>query len=126
MRCDASHKLRASTRDYERTYSMNRYASGSTGNEFNADFNVPAGAEFASPSKTALFIDGAIGATGGVYWSAIRHTELAASSAAQPLYPHGGSVNVVFVDGHVERVTRGVMTGEHSLSANTSFWRHHR
>ncbi|WP_052362155.1 prepilin-type N-terminal cleavage/methylation domain-containing protein [Geminisphaera colitermitum] len=139
LRCDSSFKLRppqnltAAEGRFDRTYSMNKHASSGTGNSADGDdaqgFKVaehtPPGATFATPSRTALFMDGAINTTAGSnYLLLLSNPEIRESSAAQPLYPHGNSINVAFVDGHVRRIPKAEMLKEHSTSNQTSFWRY--
>ncbi|AHF93448.1 hypothetical protein OPIT5_27870 [Opitutaceae bacterium TAV5] len=139
LRCDSSFKLRppqdptAAEGRFDRTYSMNRHTSSGTGNSADGDdaqgFKVaehtPPGATFTTPSRTAFFMDGAINTTtSSNYWLGLSNSEIKESSAAQPLYPHGNSINVAFVDGHVRRIPKTEMVNEYSASNQTSFWRY--
>ncbi len=139
LRCDTSFKLRppqdlaAAEGRFDRTYSMNSHASSGTGNAieggdkngFEIDKHTPPGATFATPSRTAFFMDGAINTTtNSNYWLSLSNSEIKETAATQPLYPHGNSINVAFVDGHVRRIPKTEMVNEHSASNKTSFWRY--
>lgn len=139
LRCDASFKIRppqnpsAAEGRFDLTYSINRHASSGTGNAgdggdengFKSSEHTPPGATFATPSLTALFMDGAVNVTtSSNYWLSVSNSEIKETSAAQPLYPHGGAINVVFIDGHVKRISKKDMIADNGPSNQTSFWRY--
>ncbi|RRJ95625.1 prepilin-type N-terminal cleavage/methylation domain-containing protein [Opitutaceae bacterium TAV4] len=142
MRCDSSFRLRAPAaadeagKRFDRTFSMNLHASSGTGNTggpdnnahgFDPGLHMPPGAVFPSPSRTALFMDGAINqAPNSNYKLTIGHADIQESSASQPLYPHGNAINVVFIDAHVQRISRADMVNKHSTSSDSIFWRYDR
>ena len=83
------------------TYGMSRYTNGGF-HPWMADlpanrpiYDVP------SPSRTALFMDGHYAEGAGIWTNGISPDP---DTQGYPQFLHGGSINVLYVDGHVGRV----------------------
>lgn len=128
FKCNAAYAIRNSTSPWGRTYSINTHATSSIdGNPPNWNFGYPRNIhEIHEPSHLALFMDGAAPAgTGNTsYWSNVQRTQVDPSgSASAPLqYPHNNSLNVVFLDGHIQNISMSTMIANYS--GPSTFWRY--
>ena len=126
LRCDSAHLYRVSSHGYARNYSMNRYAAATRNGAVNSVAGHLARLTVApKPARMFLFMDGAVTrtGTGGDYWSSITATNLDLANSSPVTYCHNGAVNVVFLDGHVERIMSTEMVVRHA-SHGTAFWRY--
>lgn len=126
LKCGAADRLNSSDSHWGRTYSINVWACPSFDGDPRPDRTAYPQSinQISKPSKMALFMDGAPyqppGASSG-YWSNVNETRVQPARTANRLqYPHNGSVNVVYVDGHVGNVSESEMI---ALAADTAFWR---
>lgn len=123
LTCPSSHKIiSAAVNDYCNTYSLSTYTAGSHYNKpavFENDvlrMSLPTSfVTCASPSRTAMFMDGTRNDLGG--------TGPLANEGYLPLlrYPHASSINVIFVDGHIEKITEQYAF-ENLQSRTNVFW----
>lgn len=127
MKCDSAASLNLSSMEWGRTYSINTYATSTFDGDARLASNGYPGrmSWIPNPAKMAFFMDGAVAPAGVSYQTNVSGAYVVASHSTPLNYPHGDAVNVVFVDGHVERIDRTVMVSEH-LSSNSSFWRFDR
>jgi prepilin-type N-terminal cleavage/methylation domain len=97
--CGAAQALEPSKWRYGRTYSMNQYAGGS--------YNMtPQNLVRSEPAQLGVFMDGALTAGTGEYYSYTNEAHMAAGASPGQQFPHRDKMNVVHGDGHVASVTR--------------------
>ena len=127
MKCESAFANQASTQEWGRTYSINTYATSTLDGETRLASNgYPARLSWIpNPARMAFFMDGAAAVGSGSYQTNVSGSYVAPSSATPLTYPHRGAVNVVFLDGHVERIDKAVMIADRADS-NTPFWRFDR
>jgi len=119
-RCEASYRLRPSDRGYTRTYGINNFVCPTAnGGDTVLSNTARRLGDVASPALTAFFMDGAVGVAGKAYWPYVRPSNL--SGASPVLYPHDNAANVVFVDGHVSRISQSGMLSKNGTEASP-FW----
>ncbi|MBC2603363.1 prepilin-type N-terminal cleavage/methylation domain-containing protein [Puniceicoccus vermicola] len=125
MRCPASESETPSTQQWDRTYSINNHATSTSEGKVRSDRWYPASIhQIAHPARMALFMDGTVSPGSGSYWTNAQNTQVdSGGSGAVLSYPHDGTMNVVFVDGHVERFSKEVMVAQYS-EAYIPFWRY--
>ena len=127
MKCESAFASQASTQEWGRTYSINTYATSTLdGAARLASSGYPARLSWIpNPARMAFFMDGAAAAGSGSYQTNVNGSYVSPASGTPLTYPHDGAVNVVFLDGHVERIGKAAMIAGHADS-NTSFWRFDR
>lgn len=109
-----------STVAYERTYSLNRYASS---DYTEKGYVNPTLLTIPQPGKLALIMDGAVSRSGGgSYWFKIGKSNVDGTNSSV-MYAHNGRLNIVFLDGHVQQMTSSEMTENYSTHASP-FWRY--
>jgi prepilin-type N-terminal cleavage/methylation domain len=125
LRCDSAHLHRPSDAAYARNYSINRYAAATRNGAVNTTAgHLPRFTLATKPSLMFFFMDGAISkTTGNTYWGSITATNLDPGAASPVTYRHNNSVNVVFLDGHVRRISTTEMVARYASHA-TAFWRY--
>lgn len=112
MEYAGSPGFRADRQGY--TYGMSRYSNGG----FHPWPTLPANrtiTDFRSPSLTALFMDGSY-ASGAGHW--VNDVSKDPGNEWYPQFLHNGSINVLYVDGHVERVAEA----DYPDDAADAFW----
>lgn len=127
MKCDSAAAIRLSTQEWGRTYSINAYATSTLDGVLRQEIHgyplrmslIP------HPAKMAFFMDGAVSPATGAYQTNVSGSHASPGHSTPFNYPHGDSINVVFIDGHVESIDRAVMVSAHS-NTGTSFWRFDR
>lgn len=130
MKCDTAQAANPSAEStwFRRTYSINAFA---TATRADGDTIVPRTAGYgyafrivqvASPSRMALFMDGGVKSGGGDYASNVGAANLQGSNSSPIQFIHNGSICVVFIDGHIERLSRETMSEKHS-DDSSPFWR---
>lgn len=124
MKCDTASDIKMSSQEWGRTYSINTYATSTLdGAARLASSGYPARLSWIEhPAKMAFFMDGAVSPTANSYQTNVSGAHVNPSHATPLNYPHRDAVNVVFMDGHVERIQRAVMAANYADSG-TSFWR---
>lgn len=126
FKCNVADSLNSSDSHWGRTYSINVWACPSFDGDARADTTAYPQTinQIAQPSKMALFMDGASyqpAGTASGYWSNVKETHVQPARTANKLqYPHNGSVNIVYVDGHVGNRNEAEMI---ALAEEPSFWR---
>ncbi|WP_232766813.1 type II secretion system protein [Geminisphaera colitermitum] len=133
MKCEAAYaKFPANGTNvhFARTYSINAYATatmddGTVLKPRNYAYGYAQRlTQIMQPSRMAFFMDGGTGGAGS-YESNVN-IEHVPDSFARPLrYPHRDSLNVSFVDGHVQRITKADMQANHATNTDP-FWRFDR
>tara|TARA_R100000027_G_scaffold38992_1_gene28869 strand:- start:8253 stop:8918 length:666 start_codon:yes stop_codon:yes gene_type:complete len=126
MNCPASESEIPSTNEWKRTYSINNHATSTTeGADRSVQWYPRSIHQIAEPSRMALYMDGVISAgSDGAYWTNAQNSNVSSGGGGASIsYPHGGSVNVVFVDGHVEKISQQEMVADFS-EAYIPFWRY--
>lgn len=93
------------------TYSMNGHTNGGSDAMGQEAFNNALWTNVQTPSQTAIFFDGR--KAGGSNWWL---NQLTPGNFTD--FVHAGSANVLFVDGHVDRVSEG----EKETDVNDPFW----
>ncbi|MDP0496351.1 MAG: prepilin-type N-terminal cleavage/methylation domain-containing protein [Verrucomicrobiota bacterium JB024] len=126
LTCPSSANQSESERIYRRTYSMNRYA-GSTFNGVVAPYTTLAPTkvtELLKLSERALFMDGVIrGSDTGLYFSYADQSHMNRNGGVHEQFPHRDGMNVLFADGHVERIEAEYAVSELSKPwLSTPFW----
>ncbi|MDR1281460.1 MAG: prepilin-type N-terminal cleavage/methylation domain-containing protein [Opitutaceae bacterium] len=133
MKCEVAYEkfpANGSNVHFARTYSINSYATatmddGSALKPRDPKYGYCQRLSLIThPSRTAFFMDGATGDSGGSgnYESNVNQQHVPDSYARPLRYPHRDSVNVAFVDAHVSRITKADMQANHATS-DTPFWR---
>ncbi|RRJ97369.1 prepilin-type N-terminal cleavage/methylation domain-containing protein [Opitutaceae bacterium TAV4] len=130
MKCETGYaKYPASdTVHFGRTYSINTYATGTLeGAGRNVKyFPYTRLTQISHPTRMAFFMDGATSGTGGAsgsHYAANISTTHVPDSASPPIrYIHRDGINVVFLDGHVQRITKTDMQTNYA-DAEIPFWR---
>lgn len=122
FKCNASYEIKPSTSRWGRTYGINSLATSSNEGKPRNTIDYPQTLfDIHEPSKMAFFMDGAANPTNepGSYWSNIQPSNLGEHSA--PLqFPHNNTMNVIFIDGHIENISREVMLRDYP--EKRSFW----
>lgn len=121
FRCPSCFLKRPSTMAYDRTYSMNRYASG---DYVENAYQASGQARITKPSQMALYMDGAVSsAGGGTYWEKVSKSNISPDASSPVSYVHDEGINVLFLDGHVQRIREEEMVKNYSTHASP-FWRY--
>ena len=125
MKCDAADEERPSEKEWGRTYAINTHATSTAeGKPRSPTWYPPNNLSIDNTSRMALFMDGPVNASsGGNYWTNVQSSQVSSSNASPILYPHNNSINVVFLDGHVENISRSTMEQKYS-EPNIVFWRY--
>lgn len=122
FKCNASYEIKPSGSRWGRTYAINSLATSTNEGSPRNIVNYPQGLhDIHEPSKMAFFMDGATPPTTtiGTYWSNAQPSQLGAHSAPFQ-FPHNNSMNVIFIDGHVESISKDVMLRDYP--EKRSFW----
>ncbi|MDQ8193614.1 prepilin-type N-terminal cleavage/methylation domain-containing protein [Coraliomargarita sp. SDUM461004] len=125
MKCNAAHAEYPSTRPWGRTYAINGHGtSTSEGDPRSPQWYPPNNLSIENASKMVLFLDGAVSPdSDGNYWSNVQSSQVSSSHAAPIQYPHNNTLNVVYLDGHVENIDEATMRAEYS-EADIPFWKY--
>lgn len=109
LTCTASHRQYKSVREYCRTYAMNLYAAGSVNNVVKP-YQVGRLQRSNGSSSQALYMDGPVSVIGNLGYYQTSATPSNISGVAPFTYPHRGLMNVVFLDGHAENLSKHQIT----------------
>ncbi|EIP97926.1 prepilin-type N-terminal cleavage/methylation domain-containing protein [Opitutaceae bacterium TAV1] len=130
MKCEVSYEkfpANGNNVHFARTYSINSYATatmddGSALKPRDPKYGYCQRLSLIThPSRMAFFMDGATGGSGS-YESNVNQQHVPDSYARPLRYPHRDSVNVAFVDGHVQRISKADMQANYATN-ETPFWR---
>lgn len=105
LTCTASQRMYKSARDYCRTYSINIYAAGSIDGVVKP-YQLGRLQRSRRSSSQALYMDGPASVAGGLGYYQTSASPSNISGLAPFVHPHRGSMNVVFVDGHAETLSK--------------------
>ncbi|AHF91247.1 N-terminal cleavage protein [Opitutaceae bacterium TAV5] len=130
MKCDTGFLKNppSASIHFGRTYSINTYATATMDDGSRLKDRDPQWGYVSRlsmiehPSRMAFFMDGAVAAGGGNYVSNVSHSHVPDSGSPPLQYVHRDSINVVFIDGHVQRISKADMQANYATN-ETPFWR---
>ncbi|EIQ02186.1 hypothetical protein OpiT1DRAFT_00769 [Opitutaceae bacterium TAV1] len=130
MKCETGHAKNPATASvhFGRTYSINAWATATNMDGAEIKTRVASQgyavrlSDIPHPSRMVFFLDGAVEAGGGTYLTNLNAAQVPDSAAPPIQYVHHDSINVVFIDGHVQRITKADMQANYANN-DTAFWR---
>jgi general secretion pathway protein G len=130
MKCETAYAKypAADTVHFGRTYGINTYATATEdGNDHNVKyFPYKRLTRIPHPTRMAFFMDGATSGSGGAngshYVSNVSTAHVPDSGSPPIRYVHRDSINVAFLDAHVQRISKTDMQTNYA-TAEIPFWR---
>ncbi|AHF89140.1 N-terminal cleavage protein [Opitutaceae bacterium TAV5] len=130
MKCETGYVKNppSSSVHFGRTYGINAWATATNMDGTDIKIRNPAqgyAVRFSAiphPSRMVFFLDGAVDSGGGTYLTNLNASQVPDSATPPLQYVHRDSINVVFIDGHVQRITKADMQASHNDDL-TAFWR---